>query len=349
MKNQDQDIFEIARELSSTLDLDALLKRIGAACEKLTKASASSIMLLDEEGKNLYFKTATGEKAGRLATLTLPVGEGIAGWCAKERKSAIVNDVAKDKRFTKMLDRLVGFETKSVLCVPMILGEDLIGVAEVLNKRTPGGFSEEDQTVLLGLASLASVAIINARLLEEHKNFFANVLEILVFAIEARDKRMAGHCFRVAQLATATARALGVKGRPYRDLYYASLIHDLGHLETKGLMLADAADGRDEERTHPAKGGEMIQNIKMLKGASALVRYHHENWDGSGPEGLKGESIPLAARILALAEAFDEMRMFGFDAPRAALLIKTSHGKFDSKIIPVFLKERESEAQLERV
>src|ERR1041385_6227436 len=115
-----QGLFNLARGLASTLDVDALLKRIGQSAEQMFLCEASAIMLLDEDQQHLFFKVATGEKGGMVTKFRIKVGEGIAGWVAEKRESAIVNDVASDARFTGHHDQSSGFTTKSALCVPMM-------------------------------------------------------------------------------------------------------------------------------------------------------------------------------------------------------------------------------------
>src|SRR5688572_31951474 len=112
------EIFNLAKALASTLDVDALLKRIGQSAEQMFLCEASAIMLLDEDQKHLFFKVATGEKGGTVTKFRIKVGEGIAGWVADKQEAVMVNDVSKDNRFTGQHDQASGFQTKSLLCVP---------------------------------------------------------------------------------------------------------------------------------------------------------------------------------------------------------------------------------------
>src|SRR5258708_28302530 len=139
----------------------------------------------------------------------IKVGEGVAGWVGDKREAVLVNDTSKGARFTGQHDQASGFKTKSALCVPMLTGGELIGVLEVLNKKESNGFTEADKSLLESLASLAAMAIANARLVGGFRNFYSNTIEILISAIESRDMRMAGHCWRFAQPPTALARNLG--------------------------------------------------------------------------------------------------------------------------------------------
>lgn len=342
-----EDLFNIARTLSSALDLDGLLKKIGQACEKLTDSEASSIMLLDEDRKHLYFKVATGEKGHVLRRLTVPVGTGIAGWVAQEGEPVVVNDVNKDERFMKQMDASTGFVTRSILAVPLMIGGELIGVCEAINKKGAGKFTAADKNILQNLANFAAVSVMNARLAENQQNFFTNVIEIIIAAIEARDPRYLGHPSRVAETACAIGRKLGVEGQAYRNLYYGALLHDIGMIALNHKVLTDQAtllaQERSVERIHPVLGAELIKSVKVLRGVVPIVRHHHEHWDGSGhPDRLSGEKIPLAARIIGLMEYVEELRLSGVAEPELGpmqiQLVKNESGKkFDPAVAEAYL------------
>ena len=342
-------LFNLARGLASTLDVDALLKRIGQSAEQMFLCDASAIMLLDEDQQHLFFKVATGEKGGLVTKFRVKLGEGLAGWVAEKRESARVNDVSQDPRFTGVQDQSSGFKTKSVLCVPMLAGGELIGVLEVLNKKVSEGFSEADQSLLESLASLAALAIANARIVGGFRNFYSNTIEILISAIEARDMRMAGHCWRFAQRATSLGRKLGLEGQVLKD---SALLHDVGFLKVAGgwnMSRVLVMESPHMEQTHPMIGADMIKGIDILKGASSLIIFHHECFDGSGfPRGLKGDEIPLGGHILSVIENCEEMRMNGYAAEQVqAILLEQTGKKFHPDVARAYvdvLKTEEAKA-----
>lgn len=326
-----RELFTLARGLASTLDVDALLKRIGQSAEQMFLCEASAIMLLDEDRNHLFFKVATGEKGGMVTKFRIKVGEGVAGWVAQNREPVLLNDVTKDPRFTGQHDQSSGFKTRSLLCVPMLAGGDLVGVVEVLNKKSDGGFSEADKGLLESLASLAGLAIANARVVGGFRNFYSNTIEILISAIEARDSRMAGHCWRFAQRATALGRKLGLEGQVLKDLYYSALLHDVGFLKVAGgwnMSRILIMESPHMEQTHPMIGSDMIKGIDILKGAAGLILFHHECYDGSGfPRGLKGDDIPLGGHILSVIEHCEEMRMNGYALEQVQAILQDQAGK----------------------
>ena len=341
-------LFTLAKGLASTLDVDALLKRIGQSAEQMFSCEASAIMLLDEDQQHLFFKVATGEKGGMVTKFKIKIGEGIAGWVAEKREPVLINDVTKDSRFTGQHDQASGFKTKSVICVPMIAGGELVGVLEILNKKAEGEFTEGDKALLQSLASLAALAIANARIVGGFRNFYSNMIEIVISAIEARDMRMAGHCWRFAQRATSLGRKLGVEGPLLKDLYYSALLHDVGFLKVAGgwnMSRVLIMESPHMEQTHPMIGSDMIKGIDILKGAAHLIVFHHECYDGSGfPRGLKGDEIPFGGHILSAIEACEEMRMNGY-APEQilAILDEQAGKKFHPDVAKAYIEVLQAE------
>lgn len=306
------ELFSIAGSLNSTPDLDYLLEKIGAAAERLLNSEASAIMLVTDDRKNLYFKVAGGEAGAKLKKMTLPIGKGIAGWVAKNGKPEVVPDASKDPRFAGQFDKKSGFITRSLLCVPMFFRGELVGVAEVLNKRE-GTYSKTDTGLLTSLANLASVAITNTRIIQEQKNFFSHVLELLVSQIEVSRPRYLNHPNRTARLACSVAKAMGADDYDYRMIYYAGMLHDIGYVGFKNpKVLAEMGLREPKEEHHPIVGVKMLEGIKILEGAMPIIRHHHECYDGTGfPGRLKGDKIPENARLLAIAESLEELRISG--------------------------------------
>ncbi|MBI4386321.1 MAG: GAF domain-containing protein [Elusimicrobia bacterium] len=333
------ELFSIAGSLNSTLDLDFLLQKIGAAAEQLLNSEANAIMLVTDDKKHLFFKVASGGAGSVLKTMKLPIGQGIAGWVAQHLKPEVVNDTRSDKRFAGQFDKASGFITRSLLCVPMLFRGELVGVVEVLNKRS-GVYTREDIGLLSSLANLASVAITNTKLIQEQKNFFSHVLELLVGVIESSKPNMEGHPMRSARLSCAIGKALEVEDYVYRMLYYAGLLHDIGYVAFKNpRVLAETGIVRAAEEHHPILSVKILEGIKMLEGAIPMIQHHHERFDGGGyPGKLKGDAIPIGARILGLVEALEELRMLGLRgaelAEKAIQEAKAgSGGRFDPAVV----------------
>jgi K+-sensing histidine kinase KdpD len=158
-----QMLFEIARDLASTLDLNILLSRILMAASELTDADAASILLYDHINQELHFEASTNMDKPLMRGLIVPVDASIAGWIVKNRQPIIIADTEKDTRHFEHVGQVVNVQTKSLLGVPLIAKDKVIGVLEVINK-IDGTFSLEDQNLLITLAAQAAIAIENSRL-----------------------------------------------------------------------------------------------------------------------------------------------------------------------------------------
>lgn len=160
-------LLQANRILSSKLDTAEVLQAVMELATKVVRAEASSLLLLDESKQELYFDVALGSVKESVKQIRLKVGEGVAGWVAKERRPLIVNDVTQDKRFSMKADKSTSFKTKSILAVPLLSKGKLIGVVEAINKEHMGQFSGQDQEAFEVFGSQAAVAIENARLFSE--------------------------------------------------------------------------------------------------------------------------------------------------------------------------------------
>ena len=294
-------LIDISKSLTSTPYLDTLLDKITSSATNLLDGEAASILLI-EEG-NLVFKTATGEVKSSLKNLSFSQEEGIAGWTIKNKESVIINDIKNDKRFNPNIDQRTGFKTRSMICSPLILENNVLGVLQVLNKRSDGGFSPDDKELLEALSGYAATSIVNANYRETQQNYFSHITDILVLAQE-RCGVPKGHPYNVGNISSMIAREMNLPSDRRKTLYFAALLHDIGILKIRGHL---SNEGELEfNKLHPEAGAKLISSITLLKDIEPIILHHHEKVDGTGfPSGLKGEDIPLGARILAVSEAFD--------------------------------------------
>ncbi|MBI2070552.1 MAG: GAF domain-containing protein [Elusimicrobia bacterium] len=351
-------LFEVAEEITSSTDLDTVLQKIGLVAKKLLNCEASSIMLFDDGRKNLYFKVATGEKGKAIQKFVVPVGVGVAGWVGQNLSPVIIEDTSKDPRFTGQFDKSSGFVTKSLICVPMFAKGEPLGIVEVLNKKE-GLFNDKDKALLTHLAGLAAIAISNARLVETQRNFFAHILEVLALAVESLGPRYVGRPWRSQRLASYIGRRLGMDPKELASLAHASLLYDIGllaqnnsrYLEMAGLTMPKISANGKAEGVHAVLGEQILSGVELFRGALPMIRHHHENYDGTGhPDRLKGEAVPLGARIIALVDAVEEVRFQLKNAPaqqlKTQLKIEISNlrsTRLDPRVAEAFLAMIEEE------
>jgi len=158
----------VSRLLSSKLDISELLTTIMRLASRVVGAERASLYLLDEKAQELYFDVALGLPED-VQKMRFKLGEGVAGTCAKEGRSTIINDVASDPRHSKKADAKSGFTTRSLLTCPMIIKGRAIGVVQAINKIDEGEFSEADKNNFEAFASQAAIAIENSRLFSSVK------------------------------------------------------------------------------------------------------------------------------------------------------------------------------------
>ena len=161
---------ELGRVVISTLDLDEVLRLAMHSINEIIKAEAGSLLLLDETTSELVFRISLHGDARQRAPLTLQVGQGIAGWVVKEGEPLLVRNVSTDPRHYRQASKMFGLECRSVLCVPLVIKDHVIGAIELVNKLD-GEFTDEDLELLNSMAATVAVALENARLYTELAEF----------------------------------------------------------------------------------------------------------------------------------------------------------------------------------
>ena len=159
-------LIEISRDLASTLDLDTLLNDIVRASADITHAEAASILLYDDTSRQLYFQVSTNIDEPTMRGFVVPIEKSIAGWVVSNHKSVRIDDAHQDLRHFSDIEQSIGFNTQSLLGIPLITKNKVVGVLEVLNKKR-GKFGDADESMLSVLGAQAAVAIENARLFQQ--------------------------------------------------------------------------------------------------------------------------------------------------------------------------------------
>src|SRR4030042_1425546 len=296
--------------LNSTLEHHEVRRRAMEAATQLMEAEVGSLLLIDEEKSQLYFGVALGDQEETIKKITLNIGEGIAGWGAQNGDPLIVNAPEKDSRFFRGVDERTEFKTRNIICVPVKVKERTIGVLEAINKKEGEEFDEEDLSLFASLADQVAIALDNARLYQELEEMFFQTAESLADAIEKRDPYTGGHTRRVTMYSLATAKHLPLKPMEMKWLKISAVLHDIGKIGIDDQTLRNPDRLNPEKynaiKQHADMGVEIINHIKQLRNIIPGVKYHHEQLDGTGySEGLKGEKIPIIAKIVAVADHYD--------------------------------------------
>ncbi len=335
-------------DLSFTLDvlLDQVMMQL--------RVDAADVLLYDVTTQRLRYAAGRGFRTKEIERLNLRLGEGYAGKVALERRTRTIRDLASFRESGRATT-LAGEGFVTYCGVPLIAKGQVTGVLEVFH-RVPFTAESEWLDLLEMLASQAALAIDNARLFEELQR--ANTQLVLSYdatiegwsrALELRDEETEGHTQRVAELTEQLARAVGIADTELVHLRRGALLHDIGKMAVPDAILRKNGALTEEEwvimRRHPQFAYELLKPIVYLQPALDIPYCHHEKWDGTGyPRGLRGEAIPLAARIFALADVWDALRSERPYCPawsdaQAREYIREQSGKhFDPRLVERFLK-----------
>jgi HD-GYP domain-containing protein (c-di-GMP phosphodiesterase class II) len=357
--------------LNSTLNAEEVReKALEATCE-LLRCETASLLLLDAEKNELYWETALGDAGKELQkTLRLAVNEkSIAGFVALSGESLVLNDVQSDPRHFKKRGSPVGLEsdfvTQTMICVPLKRKDRIVGVLQAINKSPHAQahstakhpwpeFSVEDRTLLETLSHQVAIAIENAKLYGDIKKSFYDTVEALAEAIEKKDRYTGGHTKRVVHYSLCIAKYMNLTQDQVEQIRLGAILHDVGKIgiEDKILKKNSPLDPSEWEvmQTHPEQGYDILARVEGLKHVIGGMRYHHERWDGKGyPTGLKGEEIPLIARIISVADTYDAMvstRPYrkGID-PQVAYdeIVRYRGTQFDPEVVDAFVQAFKNE------
>ncbi|MDX1520207.1 MAG: GAF domain-containing protein [Anaerolineae bacterium] len=181
---------KVSMDINATLDLDTALMRIMNQAVKILKAEAGSLLLVDATGKDLVFKVVLGPTGRELLGMTTPIGKGIVGTVAQTGTPLIINDVATDPRWNVAFDEATDFQTKDILCVPMVAhDQQVVGVIELINKSDGTAFSDADSSLLVSFAAQAAIAIENARVFTQTDKALAERVQNLQ-AVQMFDRQL---------------------------------------------------------------------------------------------------------------------------------------------------------------
>lgn len=275
-------------------------------------ASASSLILVDEENQALLNKYADGPLGKQFRRFHLNKQLGITRWVLRNGKPLLLKDIHKEEDVNESKNEVAGVVPRSVICTPLVIQGKVIGAIEALNKLDGNDFNEHDLQVLAGLANNASRTMENIRLNENLLYSYKDTVKKLVSLLDVRESTASKHSRRVSEYALMIANRLSLSNEEKRYIQYAAILHDIGLLSIPEEVLNKREKLTDEEwnmiRKHPVIGYNLLRGIPSLNQVSKLILYHHERYDGKGyPCGLRGDAIPIGARIIAVADAFDSM------------------------------------------
>jgi putative nucleotidyltransferase with HDIG domain len=316
------------------------------------RAERGFLMLCEPNGE-LSVRIARGIAHVNLEEESFKVSRTIVGRVAEMGEPILTTNAQDDPRFGAQMS-IAMHQLRSILCAPLKIKNQLIGVIYVDNRARTGIFQESELNLITAFADQAAVAIDNAQLFEslqasnrELQEAYQATLEGWVQALDMRDKETEGHTQRVTILTERLARMLGVNGDELVNITRGALLHDIGKMAIPDGILLKPDKLTYEERLlvqqHPVYAYNMLKRIEFLLPAIDIPYCHHEKWDGTGyPRGLKAEEIPFAARIFPVIDVWDALisdRPYrrGLPPEEVREFIRADSGKhFDPRVVDAF-------------
>jgi len=300
--------------LSTSLDLDHVLESILTSLKKVVPYDSASVFLL--EGDHLHITISDGLEPGQdILGKSFPASDPLFLEVKTRKQPIILADATQDPRF---LGWGKTSHVRGWMSVPLITRGEVIGYI-TLDNHKESAYSLEAGSMAQAFAHQAAAAIENARLFEGMQNSlkelnqaYESTIEGWSKAMDLRDKETEGHTLRVTELTTRLASAMGIDGEALVHIRRGALLHDIGKMGIPDRILLKPDSLSDEEllimRQHPKYAHDMLSQISYLLPALDIPYSHHERWDGKGyPQGLKGEQIPLAARLFAVIDVWDAL------------------------------------------
>jgi HD-GYP domain-containing protein (c-di-GMP phosphodiesterase class II) len=310
----------------------------------------AAIQRLDGDGV-LRLIAARGPLAEVMTEFLLteqPASEGVNGRVARSAATALVTDTHADPDY---IVRDPQTDPRSELSVAILVDGSVWGVLNI-EAPDPGALSETDAALVEAIASSFGEALHRARLVADLEGAFTTALAVLTSTVEAKDDYTACHGEDVAELAERVALRMSLTGTGAREVRYAAMLHDIGKVAVPSEILLKPGPLTDEEwvvmRGHAAVGGDLVGRIDAFAHLAPAVRASHERWDGGGyPDGLSGEQIPLAARIIAACDTYDAIitdrpyRPGRSPQEACAELTRVAGAQLDSRVVDALMDELE--------
>ena len=350
-----QALHKIDQAIAGSLDLNLTLNVVLEQVKTQLNIDAAAVLLLNPHTQILEFTSGFGFRSKAIEQSRQRLGEGLGGRAALERRTMSVTNLLENSTHFVRASLLADEGFVTYFGTPLIAKGQVNGVLEIFH-RSPFSPDENWLEFFKILAGQAAIAVDSASLFTDliHSNaeLFAaydSTIEGWSHALDLRDKETEGHTQRVTEMTMKLTHAAGMTEAELVHVRRGALLHDIGKMGVPDHILLKPEKLTDEEwvamRKHPTFAFELLSPIAYLRPALDIPYCHHEKWDGSGyPRGLKGEQIPLAARLFAIVDVWDALlsdRPYrqGWSKEKVIEHIKSLSGThFDPKIVELFLK-----------
>ncbi len=301
-------VCRIINTVNAEHHLDRLFETIMDSVMEVTDADRGYLIAAKRLG-GVLMPLVSRNKEGIPVFARNTFSRSIVSECYESGYSILRSDPTSDYDAS---ESVVAQQIQSIMCVPMRDEQGPVGVIYVDNVVGSRQFTKRDLKVLSAIGNQGGIAIRRAQMARQVEGLFRDAIRTIIGLVEVKDEYTYGHSERVTAVSLRIAELLPMERPDMRDIEIAGLLHDMGKIAVRPDVLRKPEALTESEyeaiKQHPVKGAAILNNVENAETIAAAVRHHHERWDGTGyPDGLAGEDIPLLARILAIADAFDSM------------------------------------------
>ena len=337
---------KIGSAVTSTKGIENLLELVLQTLVTGISATSGAIFLFEEGKNNLVMKVGY-HISSKLSEINIDSTKGLIGRLIELKKLEAVSRVGTNA--AAYFEFKSGLAKDSIMAAPLLFKGKVHGVVVVCDKLDHKSFDRDDIILFSNVTAQVSVAIENFELNEDAEQTYMETITALALAVEAKDKYSKGHIDRVADYVERLGTAMKFDGEMMKILRNGALLHDVGKIGVRDEVLKkQGALDKEEQKEmeeHVIIGVNIIRPIRHMSALCELVRNHQELYDGTGyPDGLKGEEIPLTARILKVCDAYDAMitdrpyrKGIGKESAKKELIDKKGID-FDPEIVEKFIK-----------
>ncbi len=336
----------LTHQLNSSLDLDGLLGTLILSVMGQLRVNAACLFLTDdrESPTRLQVSTFKGLKEAHVRAIGLAYDSdfirSLRPTEGEDPRPVRLASIEHDRGFEHEVGQL--YSAGLTLVSPVLMKNRLTALLAVGEKVSGQEFQSADLEMLRSLSESAAIAIENARLFKDLQDAYVSTVRLLVSRIEEKDPYTHGHTERVAAYSVGIAKALEFPPEEVQRIQFGAFLHDIGKVHTEDTVLHKPGALTEEEwkivKMHPVRGAEMVRGVRFLERCIDMIRHHHERVDGKGyPDGLTGDEMTLAAKIVNVADAFDAMTT---DRPyRAGLTVEQAIAQMTEKAGSQFAAE----------
>lgn len=306
-------LYTISEAMTQFMDVESVFEHVVRVAARVTGAQRVSLMMLDRGGRNLRIRASIGVPPEVVSKTRVRMGEGISGKVAAGgevvRTTREVHHAYESNRDTLGLG---SYASHSWLSIPISIAGSVYGVLNLTDKPDRADFSQQEEQVVRILAEKAGAKLENQALYEGIYSNLVDTLTSLVTTLEAKDPYTRQHSQRVTEYAIRIGEIVGIDEGELEMIEFAGMLHDIGKIGVRDEILTKAGGLTDHEyeaiKQHVVIGERIAEPLGLTAEERAVIRNHHERYDGRGyPDGMGGEEIPLLARIVTIADAFDAM------------------------------------------